>query len=99
MAVILYLNESAFLFKVFNYLLSCFVSVHSCILRVIVNDSCIVVHYVDNREVVAQTYFKVVRVMCRSYLNNACTEVHLNIIIGNDRDFTVYDRKDNCLAY
>ena len=93
MAVFLYFNESTLSFEVFNYLLSCLISVHSCISRIVVNNSSVVVHNVDNREIVAETYFKVVRVMCRSYLNNTCTEVHFNVIVSNDRYFTVNERK------
>ena len=98
MAVVLDPYQSALSFQVFNYLCSCLVSVHSGVCRIIVNDSSIVVHNVDNRQVVAQTNFKVVRVVSRSYLNNACTEVHFYIVISNDGYLSVNDRQDNCLA-
>ena len=98
MAVFLYLYESAFLFQVLDYLLSCLIAVHACICGIVVNDGGVVVHYVDNGQVMTETYLEVVGVVSRSYLNNTCTEVHLNIIIGNNGYLTVNDRQDNCLA-
>ena len=99
MAVFLDFYECAFLFEVFYYLLSCSISVHTCICRIVVNDSSIVVHNIDNRKVMTETYFKVVRVVCRSYLNNACSEVHFNVVISYDRYLSVNEREDNRLAY
>ena len=36
--------------------------------------------------------------MGRGYLNNACTEFHINIVIGNNGDLSSYQREDKCLA-
>ena len=44
------------------------------------------------------TNLKVVRVMSRCNLNNTCTEFHINIFIGYNRDFSVDKRKHYLLA-
>ena len=98
MAVIFYFNQCSFSFKVINDSLSCFISVHSGIFRIIVCDFSVISHDIDNFKVMTKSYFKVVRVMGRSNLYNACTKVHFNIIICNDRYFSVNDRKNNCFA-
>ena len=41
---------------------------------------------------------KVVRVMCRSNLNNTGTKFHINIRIGNYRKLTVHNRKKEFFA-
>ena len=43
--------------------------------------------------------FKVIRVVCGCDLYNACTEFHINIFIGNNRDLSVGKRELNHLAY
>ncbi len=98
MAVFLDFYQCALSFEIFYDSLSCFVSVHACVLRIIVNYRCVVVHYVDHGQIMAQSDFKVVRVVSRSYLNNARTEIHFNIIVGNDRNLTVNDRQYNSFA-
>ena len=45
------------------------------------------------------SYFVVVRVVCRSYFNNACTEFSVNIRIADNGDFFVDQRKDNAFSY
>ena len=44
------------------------------------------------------SYFKVIRVMCRSDLYNAGTKFHIYIGIRNDRNLTVYNRQQNLSA-
>ena len=44
------------------------------------------------------SYLKIVRVMCRCDLYNTGTKFHIYIIIGNDRNLTVYDRQIKHLA-
>ena len=98
MLVILNISKEAALFKVFNYLLSCFISVHTCILRIIVNYLCVLSKNVDNRQVMSFTNFKVVRVMGRGYFYDACTKLHINIAVGNYRNFAVQNRQAQSFA-
>ena len=46
----------------------------------------------------ALTNLKVVGVVGRSNLNYTCTEVHFNVFVCNNGDFTVNKRNDKCLA-
>ena len=97
-AVFLDLNKCALSPEILNDSLSCLVAIHSCVLRVIVYDSSVIVHNVDNGKVMAAAYLKVIRVVGRSYLNYTCSEIHFNVIVRNDRYLTVNERKNNCLA-
>ena len=99
MAVILNFNKSTFSFEIGNDSFSRFVSVHSGIFRIIINNFCIGCHHIDNRKIMAKTDFKVVRIVSRRDFNDTCSEFDINIIIRNNRDFTVNDRKNNFLAY
>ncbi len=98
MGIILYLNKCAFLFKILNYKLSCFIAIHSCISRIILCYLCIICHNIDNGKIMAQTDLKVVGVMCRRDLYNARTEIHFNIIICYYRYLTMNKGKNYCLA-
>ena len=97
-AVILDFNESTLRFKVGNDGFSCLVSVHARIFRIIVGDLCIVCHNIDNLKVMAQTDFKVVGVVSGSDFNNARSEIHFNIFIGNNGNLTVYYGQDKSFA-
>ena len=92
--VILCAYEEAAFFEILNYLLSCFVSVHTRVIRIIVRYLGIIGHYADNREIVALADFKVVRVMCGGDLYGTGTELCINIIIGNNGYLSVYKREN-----
>ena len=98
MLVILNSYKEAALFKVLNYLLSCLVSVHAGISRVVVNDLCVLCENVDDRQVMPCTYLKVVRIVCRCDLYNARTELHINIAVRNNRYLPVDKRQENRFA-
>ena len=89
MSVGLDFNKETALFKVFYDCFSALVTVHTLIFLAckLIHMSC-VVHYIDNGKVVAKTYFKVVGVVGRSNLNNTCTKLHVNIAVGNNRNFS-----------
>ncbi len=53
---------------------------------------------IDEFEVMATADFKVVEVVSRSDLYRAATEFLVNVIIGDDRDFTTDQRQHNALA-
>ena len=98
MRIVLNLNDSALFFEVLNDRLTSFHSVHSGILAPFGLDVCVVCKCINYFKVMSEANLKVVRVMSRCDLNAACSEVHFNIVIGNDRDLSVNDRKNKCLA-
>ena len=98
MLVFLYLNEISARFEVGNYCLSCLESVHSCILGIIVDNLSVVGHDVYDRQIVANAYFKIVGVVSRGYLNNACSELHVNVGVGDNGYLPANKRQSYCLA-
>ena len=99
MAVVLDLYQCTLCFQIFNNCLSCLITIHAGILRICVHDLCIIGHHVDDFQIVPQTHFKVVRVVCRCDLYHAGSEVHFHIIVCHNRDLTVYQRQDQCLSH
>ena len=47
---------------------------------------------INFRKIMSLSHFKIVRVVCRSNLNNACTKFHINIFICNNRNSSVCER-------
>ena len=102
MLMVLNISKEAALFKVFNYFLSCLVSIHACILRIIVNYLCVLSKNVDNRQVMSFTDFKVVSIHRHQPFalhQLACTKLHINIAVGNDRYLSANKRQCECLTY
>ena len=56
------------------------------------------VHDHNGFQVVALAHFKVVRVVGRRNLYGACPESDVDIVVGNDFDFAVYERDDDLFA-
>ena len=92
MRIILDLYKRTFSFEVGNNRLSCLVSVHSGILGIFVGNLCVVGHYIDNRQIVTESYLKVIRVVCRCNLYNAGTKIHFDVVVGNNGDFAFNQR-------
>ena len=91
--VLLDLDEKSLRFKIGYHSLSRLVSVHARVLSAIfLVDSRVVVHNVEDRQIVTKSDFVVVRVVSGSYLNYAGTEIHLNILIRDNRDLPVCER-------
>ena len=84
MRVILNFYEIALCLKVGNDRLARLVSVHARIFRIVVDDFCVGSHNVDYFKTVAFSDLKVVGVVCGGDLNYARTEIHLNVLVGND---------------
>ena len=93
------LFHHAHFLELFNNCLTCFVTVHSTEFAGIFVHCTVVVHYTDYRQVVTQTHFKVVGVVSRCNLYNACTKIHVNVFVRNDRDFTVDEGNYHGLTY
>ena len=92
-AVILNLNEKSHLIQFFYDGFPCCITIHTCELTTIFINGSIIIHNVDDRQIMSLTYFKVVRVMGRCNLNNACTEFHIYVSIFYDRNLTIHNRK------
>ena len=88
------LNKKSKLIKVSYHLFSCFISVHSCIFAAEFIDCSIIVHNLNLFKIMSLSYFKVVRVMCRSDFNNTCTKIHFNIFVRNNRNRFINKRKN-----
>ena len=56
------------------------------------------VHDHDRFQVMALTHFKVVRVVSRRNLNGTGTKADIDVVVGNDFNFTVNEGNDNFLA-
>ena len=52
----------------------------------------------NDRQITALSYFKVVRVVSRGNLYNACSFFHIGVFITNDRQFFVEQRQNNVTA-
>ena len=97
-AVILNFYKSALGLKIPDDCFSGLESVHTGVGGIIVCDMSVICHHIDNGQIVAQTDLKVIRVMSGSDFDNARTEIHLNIVIGDNGNFPVNYRKNNGLA-
>ena len=92
--VLFNLNEKTLCFKIGYHSLSCLVSVHSRVFPAVLLVYCgVIVHYVDDRETVAQTYLVVVGVVGRRDLYYAGPEIHFNVLVCDDRYLSVGKRE------
>ena len=89
MCMRLYLNQKPLCFKVCNKLFSALIAVHACILARPSIHGCIVIDYNNLFEIMALSYLKIVRVMCRSNLYTSGSEFFVYIGIRNYRNFPV----------
>ena len=97
--MLLDLYEKSLCFEIGYHSLSRFISVHTRVLAaVLLVDRSVVVHDVEYRQVVAQSHLVVVGVMSRGDLYNAGSEVHFNILVGDDRYLSVGERQLHGLA-
>ena len=96
--VVLGLDEVAALFQIAQNSLAAFVTIQTLILAAVFVDRCVLVEDQNLLEVVTLTHLEVVRVMARRGLNAAGTEFHIDIIVGEDRNFAIHDRQDTGLA-
>ena len=92
------LYKETALFKIGNDSLAAILTGHSAVFAAQLIDGCIVVHDVDYFKLVAQTDLEVVRVVSRCDLNDAGTEVHFNIFIGNNGNLSSDKGESNRLS-
>ena len=96
--MLLYLLDKACLLKILDEHLSCFITVHTRILSAKLVEMSIAVKHANLLKVVTLSYLKVVRVVAGSYLNASGTEFTVNVLVCNNRDGTVDERKNYLLA-
>ena len=96
--VFLCLDKKSALFKILYDLLSCVVSVHSGISRVVVHYLCVLGEYIYDRQIVSCTDLKVIRVVRRGDLYNTRSEFHINIAVRNNRYLSVHQRQKHRLS-
>ena len=98
MLVVLDLNEVAAFLEVLNNRLAALVAVHALVLAAVCVDGRVLVEHEDLLEVVTLTHLEVVRVVARRNLDAAGAELHVNVLVAEDRDLAVHDREDAGLA-
>ena len=96
--VVLDLNEVAAFLEVLNNRLAALVAVHALVLAAVCVDGRVLVEHENLLEVVALTHLEVVRVVARRNLDTAGAELHVNVLVAEDRDLAVHDREDAGLA-
>ena len=98
MGMVLYLEQIALLLQILDDCFSCLIAVHAGIFAAGCGHGCIVVHDLDDWQVMAAAYLIVVRVVCRCDFDNAGTKFHVNILVADNRDFSVEQRQYDIFA-
>ena len=100
MCVIGDLDKVSALLEILHYQIPCILSHHSTVLlgNILIERS-IRIEEVDCLKVVALSAFEVIRIVGWRDFYHACTELHIDEPIGNDRDLPVRKRKQKLLAY
>ena len=83
--MIFYLYKEPEFIEILYYLLSCLISVESGIFPAALIDRGVIIHDVDNFEVMSFSDFEIVRVMSRRNLNTTCSELLVNILVSHNR--------------
>ena len=99
MGIVFNFYKQAQLIHLFDDGFSCLVSVHALESAAVFVDGGIIVHDVDDGQVVALSYLKVVRVVCRGDFYNTGSKFHVNIGIFYDGNRFVDDRKPHLASF
>ena len=91
-------DQVTFFFQLFNDGFSCFHSAHTAESASQFVHCTVIVHYANARQVMANTNFEVVRVMCGCDFYNTCTKFSVYIVICNDGNFFIQNGNDTCFA-
>ena len=95
---VLHAHEEALLLEIMYNGLARFQAAHAAVLAAVFVDAAVLVHDVDDFQIVAQAHFEVVRVMGRGDFDDAGSEIAFHIGIGDDGDLAADQRQDKCLA-
>ena len=96
---IFYLYQESLFLKVAYYGVSRRISVHAGILSAVFVDGSVVVHNVDNRQIVSLSHFEVVGIVSRRDLYCAGTEIFFYVSIRYNGDKSAYERQNKVFAY
>ena len=97
-AVVFNADKKAHLVKFLDNLRSRLISVHAAELAAVLVDGGVVVHDVDLGQVMALSDLEVVGVVGGRDLDDAGTEFPVDILVGDDRDLSVHERKPHIAA-
>ena len=81
-------NKQSLFFQVFQNRLPAFITVHALILAGLFIHRSVFIHDNDCFQTVALSHFKVVRIVGRCDFYTACAIFHIDIFIGNNRNFS-----------
>ena len=98
-AVRLGLDEIPLLLQILDDLLAAFIPVHTLIGAAVFIDLAVVADAADDLQIVAQAHLKVVGVVSGSHLHRAGAEVHLGVIVCDNRDFLIDKGQNDRLAH
>ena len=93
-----YFYQKSKFFQICNHCLTCFITIHTSVFTTKFVDCCIIIHDVDLFQIVTASNLKVVRIMSRCDLYASCSKFFINILISDNRDFSVCQRKFKHLA-
>ena len=96
--VVLDLDQVAALLEILNDRLAALVAVHALVLAAVFVDGRVLVEHKDLLEVVALAHLEVVRVVAGRDLDAARAELHIDVLVAEDRDLAVHNRQDAGLA-
>ena len=94
----LYFYKVAARFKISDNSLAAFLTCHALVFAALLIYGRVFIHDIYHWEIMTQSHLKVIRVVSRSDLDNACSEIHFHIFIGNDWYFSVKQRQNAGLA-
>ena len=88
-------DKVSLLFEIFDHLAARLEAIHAGVLSaVLFADGGVVVHHLDDRQVVALADLEVIRIVRRGDLHTAGAEIALDVFVGNDRDLAADERQD-----
>ena len=92
-------NQQPQFLQLCNDSFSCLITIHAFVFGTYTVHGSIIVHYVDFRQIVTTSNFKVVGVMSRCDLNRTCTKFFIYIAVGNDGNFLIHNGQDQSFTY
>ena len=97
-SVFFYLCKVALRFEVGNYLFSCLIAVKSGVFAAFFGYFALAVDNEYRIKIMTSADFKVVGVVCGSYLNRACAEALFNVFVRYYGYFSAYKRENKLFA-
>jgi len=93
-----YFDKIALFFQVVHNPAARFKAGKTGIFPAVFIDASILVHHIDDGQVVPEADFKVIRIVSRGNFHYASSKITFHIFIRNDRDFTPDKRQDECFS-